>query len=163
MRNSIRKMTALLLTVVMCLSLCADLAVHAQETDAGIMAGQPVQKEESDVAEQEGQEEPVIDKQGEQAAKEQKTQETEGQKVQETAGQKAGEALERAEEQTETGKKGEQEKNEAREEEIAEKTERRMSVKSSASELHAPRIEADSTMTAKQKVTWGSEAIRRAR
>ncbi len=154
MRNSIRKMTALLLTVVMCLSLCADLAVHAQETDAGIMAGQPVQKEESDVAEQEGQEEPVIDKQGEQAAEEQKTQETEGQKVQETAGQKAGEALERAEEQTETGKKGEQEKNEAREEEIAEKTERRMSVKSSASELHAPRIEADSTMTAKQKVTW---------
>lgn len=78
MRNLIRKVSVLLLTVAMCMGMCADVVVYAQETDFGVMTEQA---------------------------------------------------------ETVTGQKGE-------------------NIKLSASELHAPRIEADSSMTVGQKVTW---------
>ena len=106
MRNLIRKITALVLMMAMCLGLCTKLEVNALENDDGTMKEQTEQTE------------PV-------ASEENYAEEPE-----------------------------EQEKNTGQVEEGVEKTESMLNSKSSASELHAPRIEVDSSMEAGQKVTW---------
>lgn len=143
-KKGIKRIMALLLTAVLCTGLCTGFTVNAGETDAEVEnqteQAETIQKddvssenlpEEADIIETEAQEPETAENTDE------------GEQKPESP------AIERMPEASE-----EQEEEQNEEEELSEETERKLSDRASSAGLSDPKIEADSGMTAKQKVTW---------
>ncbi len=150
-----RKITALLLTAALCAGLCTGLTANAGEADAETKS----QVEQTETV-------PKEEISSENLTKEAGTNETEEPGTSEETGQEAVGASEKLEAESLSELSGESEVQEAEnqqegredgqsgEAELSKETERKLSARASTAGLSDPKIEANSGMTAKQKVTW---------